>query len=122
MVVIDDYRKGWALRYLREAKDELKTSIKISNSFNLIIDAARKAQAAIYFALGDPSSIEGIINELSLSAEPVENPVLRCLVEIEQSLRRIESFPPTRYKEALKEADEIVQIASGIVELMTSED
>jgi len=122
VVMVDDYRKGWALRYIREATDQLKTCQQASNSLNLIVDAARKAQAAIYFSLGDPSSIESIVNEVSDGTKTVENPVLRCLVEIERTLQRIESLPASAGEEALKEADEIIRVASGIVDLLTSKD
>ena len=122
MMMVDDYRRGWALRYIREATDQLKTCQQVAKSISLIVDAARKAQAAIYFSLGDPSSIESIVNEVSDGAKTVENPVLRCLVEIERALQRIESLPASAGEEALKEADEIVRVASGIVDLLTSED
>ncbi len=122
MAMLDDYRKGWALRYIREANDELRTSRQASSSIGLIIDAARKAQAAIYFSIGEPSSIESIVNEAAEGTETVENPVLRCLVEIEHTLQKLETLPPSACEEALKEADEIVSIASGIVDLLTSVD
>ena len=122
MVMLDDYRRGWALRYIREARDELKTSRKASHSLNLIVDAARKAQAAMYFSLGDPSSIENVVNEVSDRGRTVESPVLRCLVEIERLLQKMESLPVSASEQALLEADEIIHIASGIVDLVTSED
>ncbi|MCS7120554.1 MAG: hypothetical protein RMJ07_04060 [Nitrososphaerota archaeon] len=120
--MVDDYRKGWALRYLREAKDEIRASTKNLASLDLIIDAARKAQAAIYFVLGDPISIQSIVNQALLDGKPVENPVLRCLVGIERAVQRMESLHPSRHREALKDAEEIVNIASDIVDLITSED
>lgn len=122
MVMLDDYRKGWALRYVREARDELRTSQRASQSLSLIVDAARKAQAAMYFSLGDPSSIENVVNEVSDGAGMVKSPVLRCLVEIERALQRMERLPVSASEEALEEADEIISIASGIVDLVTSED
>ena len=125
MVIIDGYRKSWALRYIREAKDELKMSQKDSDSTDLIVDAARKAQAAIYYSLGEPSSIEGIVNETTNAANGasfVEDPILRCLVGIERTLKRMESQQVSSSAEALVEADEIVQIASQIVDLLTSGD
>jgi len=122
MVMLDDYRKGWAFRYIREANDELRTSRQALSSISLIIDAARKAQAAIYFSLGEPSSIESIVNEVAEGTGTVENPVLRCLVEIERTLQKLENLPPSACEEAFREADEIVRIASGIVDLLTSVD
>jgi len=122
VMMVDDYRKGWALRYIREAKDELRTSRQALGSISLIVDAARKAQAAIYFSLGEPSSIESIVNEVAEGARTVGNPVLRCLVEIERRLQKLETLPASASEEALEEADEIVMIASGIVDLLTSVD
>ena len=120
--MIDDYRKGWALRYIREAKDELEASHKTSQPLGLIVDAARKAQAAIYFSLGDPPTIESIVSEVPNDLKVIETPTLRCLVEIERSLRRMESLLPSAYEEALKEANEIVRVASEIVDLMACGD
>jgi len=122
LVVLDDYRKGWALRYIREARDELEASRRTSSPLNLIVDAARKAQAAIYFSLGDPSSIEALVSEASDEADTSESSVLRCLVEIERTLQRIESLSVSSDKEAMEEADGIVRIAAEIVELVTSQD
>jgi len=119
-MMMDDYRRGWALRYIREAKDELKTFRKTSHSISLVVDAARKAQAAIYFSLGDPAFIEGVINEVS-DGMRIVNPVLRCLVQIELTLQKMEQLPSSADEEALREADKIIQIASEIVDLLTSE-
>ena len=122
MVMLDDYRKGWAQRYIREARDELRTSQKTSYSLSLIVDAARKAQAAIYFSLGDPASVERVVNEVSDGAKTAESPVLRCLVDIERALQKMESLPVSASEEAFREADEIIRIASGLVDFVTSED
>jgi len=122
MSVIDDYRKGWALRYIREAKDELKISQKASRPLDLIVDAARKAQAAIYYSLGDPACIENVVNEICEEANFITNPVLRCLVEIEKTLEQLERLPTSASEEARKEAYEIMLVASKIVDLLTCED
>jgi hypothetical protein len=86
-MLIDDYRKGWALRYLREAVDEIKIAKKDSKAFNLIFDAVRKAQAAIYYSLGEPVFIDSIVQEALEKSLPAENPVLRCLIEIEKTIK-----------------------------------
>ncbi len=122
MVIIDGYRKSWARRYIREAKDELRASQNVQGSLDVILDAARKAQAAIYYSLGEPSSIESMVHEVTGKTSLVENPVLRCLVEIERTLQRIESSQVSSNAEALAEADEIVQIASKIVDLLIAGD
>ena len=122
MAILDDYRKGWALRYIREARDQLKVSRRTAGSISLTVDAARKSQAAIYFILGDPPTIEGMVNEASDDGKIAESPVLRCLVEIERTLQRMELLPLEAGNEALREADEIIRVASGIVDLLASED
>jgi hypothetical protein len=119
MVMLDDYRRGWALRCIREAKGELEASRITSHPIGLIVDGARKAQAAVYFSLGDPSSIGGLVKEVSDGTKNIENPVLRCLVDIECAIQKME---PANAEEALKRADEIIWVASEILDLLTSED
>jgi predicted ATP-dependent protease len=127
-MLIDDYRKGWALRYLREAVDEVKIAKKDSRAFNLIFDAVRKAQAAIYYSLGEPVFIDSIVQEALEKSLPAESPVLRFLVEIEKTIKQLEQMEGepqiSRLSDlAIKEsADRIVSIASKIVGLLISED
>ena len=43
--MMDEYRKGWALRYLREAKAELEAAKKIPYMApSLVLEAIRKAR------------------------------------------------------------------------------
>lgn len=120
--MIDIYQKGWAQRYIREAKAEL-TACRIAPriALNLILDAVRKAQAAVYHILGEPVSIESTVQQIISRNDPVKDPVLRCLVEIEKTVQRIAGLPPSNDK-TLKEADNIVQVATEIVNLFVSED
>ncbi|MBS7615170.1 hypothetical protein KEJ18_05510 [Candidatus Bathyarchaeota archaeon] len=120
--MIDDFRKGWALRYIREAEDEMKAAQRAAKPFYLILDAARKAQAAVYFSLGDPLYIEGLVQEACEDGKNVENPILRCLVNIEDTLKRMESLSDSADEEAFNDAAEIIKIASGIVKLLAIED
>jgi len=126
-MLIDDYRKGWALRYLREAVDEIKIAKKDSKAFNLLFDAVRKAQAAIYYSLGEPVFIDSIVQEALEKSLPAENPVLRCLIEIEKTIKQLEQMEgepqASRISDlAIKESNRIVSIASKIVGLLISED
>ncbi|MEM2027505.1 MAG: hypothetical protein QXG68_07355 [Candidatus Bathyarchaeia archaeon] len=118
---MDEYRKGWALRYLREALDEIKIAKKDSRALSLAIDALRKAQAAVYYSLGEPSLIERIVEEAVESETQPENPVLRCLVGLEKSIKRLERMREV-YGDAavMDETDKIVSLASRIVNLLTS--
>jgi len=59
ILMMDYYRRGWALRYLREAKAELEAARKIPYMApSLVLEAIRKARSAIYYSLGEPAFIE----------------------------------------------------------------
>lgn len=120
-MLVDEYRKGWALRCLREAIDEVKMAKKDSRALSLAIDALRKAQAAIYYSLGEPFLIGSIVEEAVESETQPENPVLRCLVSVEKSIKRLEQIREV-YGDAavVEETDKIVSLASRIVSLLTS--
>lgn len=119
--MVDEYRKGWALRYLREAIDEVKIAKKDNRALSLAIDALRKAQAAVYYSLGEPFLIESIVNEAVESESQPENPILRCLVSLEKSIKRLEQMREV-YGDAavVDKTDKIVSLASKIVNLLTS--
>ena len=122
MYGLGDYRKGWALRYMREARAEVLAAQKTpSIAQSLILEAMRKAQAALYYSLGDPSFMEGIvIKEIYEKRQSSEDPVLNFLVEIEKAIQRFSqslNFRP----EAIEEVNDLVQFASDVVELFTGE-
>ena len=122
MPLINDYRKSWALRYLREAKAELTAAQKTPYlASSLILEALRKAQAAIYYSLGDPASLEAIVRQTIVKKQLVEDPVLRCLVEIEQTVQKVAQAPDSDKERVFKQADGIIRIASDIVKLFTGE-
>lgn len=122
MSLIDGYRKGWALRYLREARAELNAAQKTSYmASSLILEAMRKAQAAIYYSLGDPAFLESIVHQAILKKQTVKDPILRCLVEIERSIHVVAQTPDSNRERAFKQANDLLQIASDIVRLFTGE-
>lgn len=122
MPLINNYQKGWALRYMREAKAELTAAQKTPYMApGLILEAMRKAQAAIYYSLGDPPSIEAIVRQTVFKKQLVKDPVLRCLVEIELTVQDVAQVPESDLEKAIKQADEIIQIAGDIVKLFTGE-
>jgi len=122
-MMLDEYRKGWALRYIREAEAEIEAA-RMSPSVmpTLIVEAMRKAQAAIYYSLGDPSSVERIVYESLKEKRNIKNPILRCLVEMEESIELISNMPVSSMEEALKGAAEVVKVASEVVALFVRED
>ena len=117
-ILIDEYRRGWALRCIREAEAELeaaKTSPDMA--LTLILEALRKAQAAIYYSLGEPASIERVVHQILRGRTPINDPVLKCLVEIESSIQQIARGSTSIIDEAMEIADEVIKIASRIVDL-----
>jgi len=122
MVLIDNYGKGWALRYLREARAELVTArTDPKTASRSIFNAMKKAQAAIYHSLGDPVLIEEIIEQKVSDGNSVDEPIVRCLVEIERSIQQVASLPDLSIEWSLKKAENIVRTASDIVGLFVYE-
>ena len=69
--MMDEYRKGWALRYLREAKAELEAARKIPYMApSLVLESIRKARNAIYYSLGEPAFIEVLVREEARKDKP----------------------------------------------------
>ena len=122
MPLINGYRKGWALRYLREAKAELTAAQKIPYmASSLILEAVKKAQAAVYYSLGDPASAEAVVYLIMLKKQSQDEPVLRCLVEIELMVQQIAMAPELDREKALEQAGELIQIVSDVVKLFVGE-
>ncbi|MCJ7429617.1 hypothetical protein MUO83_00195 [Candidatus Bathyarchaeota archaeon] len=120
--MMDEYRKGWALRYLREARAELEAARKMPYMApSLVLEAIRKARNAIYYSLGEPAFIEIVIRETVERAQTIEDPVLKCLVEIEGTIQRLAQVEEMDGERAMKQADDLVRLASDIVETVIGE-
>lgn len=118
----NSYRKGWATRYLRESKAELIAAKKTPYmAAGFIIEALTKAQAAIYFSLGDPNFIVPIVNETLYTKQNVDDPILNFLVEIEKTLQQLAQNPTTENEKTLEQVGDIIEYTSEIVELLGSE-
>jgi hypothetical protein len=121
---MDGYRKGWALRYLREAKAELEAARKMPYMApSLVLESIRKARNAIYYSLGEPAFVEIVIREAAekTQTEAITDPVLKCLVEIEEVIQQLAQVEQVDGEKAMKQADSLVQLASEIVETLTEE-
>jgi len=119
---MDDYRKGWALRYLREAKAELEAARKIPYMApSLVLEAIRKARNAIYYSLGEPAFIEVLIREEVAKNPATNDSVLRFLMEVETIVQQISQLEEVNGDAMMKQADSIVGIATDIVETLTQE-
>jgi hypothetical protein len=122
MSFIDSYQKSWALRYIREAKAELTAAQNTPYmASSLILEGVRKAQAAVYYSLGDPASAELIVHEATESNQEVNDPVLRFLVEMERTVQIVAMTTESELDKAMKEAVELIQMASEVVALFTEE-
>ena len=120
--MMDKYRRGWALRYLREAKAELEAARKIPYMApSLVLEAIRKARNAIYYSLGEPAFIEIVIREAAEKAQTIDDPFLRVLVEIDGTVQQLLQVEEVDGEKAMKQADSLVQLASDIVEILTGE-
>ncbi|MGD0029495.1 MAG: hypothetical protein ABSC91_11210 [Candidatus Bathyarchaeia archaeon] len=120
--MMDGYRRGWALRYLREAKAELEAARKMPYMApSLVLESIRKARNAIYYSLGDPAFVEIVVREAAERTQAIEDPVLKCLVEVEEIVQRLGQMQEVDGEKAMKQADSLVQLATDIVETLTEE-
>jgi hypothetical protein len=120
--MMDKYRRAWALRYLREAKAELEAARKIPYMApSLVLEAIRKARNAIYYSLGEPAFIEIVIREAAEKTQTIDDPVLKALVEMEETVQQLLQVEEVDGEKAMKQADSLVQLASDIVETLTGE-
>ena len=121
--MMDQYRKGWALRYLREAKAEIEAARKMPYMApSLILEAVRKARNAIYYSLGEPAFVEIVVRETAEKrTHDISDPVLKCLVEVEEAVQQLGQLEEMDGERAMKQADNLIQLASEIVETLTEE-
>jgi len=123
--LMDQYRKGWALRYLREAKAELEAARKMPYMApSLVLEAVRKARNAVYYSLGEPAFVELVVRdtvERTQQPQMIEDPVLKCLVEIEGMVLQLSQLEDVGGERAMKQADSLIHLASDIVETLTEE-
>ena len=120
--MMDEYRKGWALRYLREAKAELEAARKIPYMApSLVIEAIRKARNAIYYSLGEPAFIEILLREEIIKTPATNDSVLRFLIEVESIVQQLSQLEEVNGEVMMKQADSLVEIAVDIVETLTQE-
>lgn len=120
--MMDTYRRGWALRYLREAKAELEAARKMPYMApSLVVEAIRKARNAIYYSIGEPAFIEILIREELGKPKPQNDAILRFLIEIEEMVQQLGQIEEVNGDAMMKQADTFVQVACEFVETLTEE-
>jgi len=119
---MDQYRKGWAFRYLREAKAELEAAQKMPYMApGLILEAIRKARNAIYYSLGEPAFIEILLRD-EVTKNPLTNDlILKFLIELESIVEALSHAEEINSDVMLKQADILVNVATEYVETLTQE-
>jgi len=120
--MMDEYRRGWAHRYLREAKAELEAARKIPYMApSLMLESIRKARNAIYYSLGEPAFIETLVRDELDKPKTEKDVILRFLVEIEETVQQLAQIEEVNGDALMKQADTLVQVASEFVETLTEE-
>ncbi|HTY75023.1 MAG TPA: hypothetical protein VMD05_05605 [Candidatus Nanoarchaeia archaeon] len=120
--MMDEYRRGWAHRYLREAKAELEAARNIPYMApSLMLEAIRKARSAIYYSLGEPAFIENLVREQIGKPKPEKDFILRLLIEIEETVQQLSQIEEVNSDALMKQADSLVQLAAEFVETLTEE-
>ncbi len=122
-LLIDEYRRNWSIRFLREAKSDLSTAEKtpipvMSASFSIM--AMRKAQTSVYYSIGDPTYITQLVNEALEGRKGVNDPVMKFLVDMEMIIRSLAGSGDRLGKDAaIYDARTLIGLASKTVSLMT---
>ncbi|MDR0798085.1 MAG: hypothetical protein LBE70_05185 [Nitrososphaerota archaeon] len=120
--MMDQYRKGWAFRYLREAKAELEAAKKMPYMApNLVLEAIRKARNAIYYSLGEPAFIEVLLREELIKKPQTNDLVLKFLIELESTVEALSHVEEINSDVVMKQADTLVDVATEFVETLTQE-
>lgn len=122
MSAMNGYQKGWAVRYLREARAELIAAEKTPYmAAGFIMEALSKAQAAIYYSLGDPAFIAPIVQETLQMQCDIDDPILNFLVEIEKAIQQLSQNPKVDNEKTMEHVKDIIDFTSEIVELFGCE-
>jgi hypothetical protein len=121
-LMMDQYRKGWAFRYLREAKAELEAAQKMPYMApGLLLEAIRKARNAIYYSLGEPAFIEILLRDEITKNPQTNDSILKFLIELESTVEALSHIEEVNSNAMMKQADALVNVATEFVEILTQE-
>ncbi|MCL2172111.1 MAG: hypothetical protein LBH62_03625 [Nitrososphaerota archaeon] len=120
--MMDQYRKGWAFRYLREAKAELEAAQKMPYMApGLLLEAIRKARNAIYYSIGEPAFIENLLRDEIIKQPQTNDTVLKFLIDLESTVEALSHIEEVNSDAMMKQADTLVNVATEFVETLTQE-
>lgn len=125
-LLVDEYRKNWALRYMREAESDLSTAETTpvpALSVNLAVLAMRKMQLAIYYSLGDPSYVAFLVGNALREGFRNEDSFLRFLTHLEWliQIRSVKTSESDK-RDALREAKRLMEMALTFVTCFVGEE
>lgn len=124
---IDEYRKSWSLRYLREAYADLSAAIKSADMnavFHLTSVAIKKARLALYFVLGEPYFIESVLNRIISEGRVFPpDPLKEYLVKFHKlSQLRLKKRNYTSIAEITNDTKHFLDLAKEFIQLMLGEE
>jgi hypothetical protein len=121
-LLIDEYRKAWALRYLRESRADLVKAEEIpipDISTNFALVSMKKAQTALYFSLGDPEHLSLVVKEALEGRVKTSDSLMSLLTQTEWFIHtRREIAEQLRREAVVEDARQLLEIASYVVGLM----
>ncbi len=121
-ILIDEYRRNWAIRYLREAESDLATAERtpidtISVSFAIM--AMRKAQTSAYYSVGDPSYLSQMVNEAIEERGILHDASMKLLTDMELFIRFCAERGGVLDREnAIAKAKALLSVVSKLISLM----
>jgi len=122
-LLIDEYRKNWAIRFLREAKSDLSTADKTpiqAMSVSFAVMAMRKAQTSVYYSIGDPAYLTPMVKAALEGKTSIENPTMKFLADMELVIQSCINRGERLGKDvAIRNAKTLIGLASKIVSLLT---
>ena len=113
---MDDYRRGWARRCLREARTDLAEA-RERRSPELAILSMKRSLTAIYYSLGEPDAVWAAVRQHADSSE--KDSILELLIDLERLIEeRSHQVGFIGLDKLLGEADMVFRTASEVVSLM----
>lgn len=117
-LLVDEYRKSWVLRYLREARADLEVAEETPYvEPDPLVEALKKTQLALQYLLGEPLIINGIVQAAALSEEEVKDPALQILIEVKEALNRALNVEGKARETMIEYAEGILNLVSEVAAL-----
>ena len=117
-LLVDEYRKSWVLRYLREARADLEVAEETPYvEPDPLVEALKKTQLALQYLLGEPLIINRIVQTAALSEEEIKDPALQLLVEVKEALNRALNVEEKARESMIEYAEGILNLVSEVAAL-----